>query len=311
MALLLSASLAWALVAQVSAQSADRVVATRGDAVVFESDLREAFLEIPEDLRQNVVGNPDKVGKILDELLLAQQIVRDSEQGRRWLESLEFRPDVGAFKRKATEIMDQRAAVESEEDLQELAREYFLADPSQYRLPDVYAFALAIQGTADSAAENSEQVQDDAESAASGEGAESAAAEQEAELPANLFGAGDDGAENLPEGVSVVRFDFDGLSKQPPIVVLAARSIREIGGSSKVFQLPDGRPAQIKLESLERGRQRQFEEVRDSIVERLRVDLKQATVRRYTVPLGNLPIDINGEALNSVAASFLKPSGES
>jgi hypothetical protein len=212
---------------------------------------------------------------------------------------------VAEFKRKATEIMDAHAAVESEEGLDQLAREYFLADPRQFKLPDTVEFSLArwrspALGLLDA-------------TSGSGEPAE-LLVEDANKAPVDLFElsavetAGKSG-EAAPNPL-VETLDRDALSKLPTVAVMAARSLREVGDSSSVFQLDEGVYAQMRLDKFEPGRQQGFDEVKGAIIQRLRVDLKQAAVRRHTVPLGQLPLDINGEALNAVARAFLDASGK-
>jgi peptidyl-prolyl cis-trans isomerase C len=135
--------------AAAQALSPDPVVATRGEVSLLLSDLDAGLQKVPEDLRAGYMRDPERVARLVDNLLISKQIATQARK-----EGLHQEPLVAAVLAVAENELLTREYLQrmlpspaEEEALEELARQTYRAHSDRFKSEPVWDISYLLAST--------------------------------------------------------------------------------------------------------------------------------------------------------------------
>lgn len=279
--------------AVLAAGDGDTVVTRRGTATVTLADV-DAYLEqIPAEQRAGFVADRDRAEKMLENLLLAEQLAneqREVEKAKGADPLLAARLRFVENEARAQYHIAHMRALAPTIDVKTLAREAYVASPEKYRLPDTFDLRHVLVKTGDrpeaAARELIEKVHAEA----------MARPDRFAELA--LEYSDDQGSRaqgGLLEGVD--------LASLAPSFAAAARSLTRPGEVSPVVQTDFGLHV-IQLVAIHPGKVRDFESVRAEIEAKVAADAAGRWAQQEIERLQNIPAQTDDTVANSIRTRY-------
>lgn len=267
------------------------VVVKQGNAVVTLADVDAYAQGIPAKDRHGFFDNPTRLESVLTSLLLQKQLAAEAR-------ALGIDKDAAAKPQIDLAIDTELAKLRMQKfrtdlkipDLDELAKEDYIAHKEKYQLPATVTVKHVLISTKD-------RSEDDARKLAEKVAAEAKASP--AGFDALIDKYSDDPAKASNHGVVT-----DAASgKYAPEFAQAAGALKKAGEISPVVKTGFGFHV---IELVERGepRKRSFDEVKDEIVARLRAEYAEKQVKGHTDTLRNQPIDANQELVASLRGRY-------
>lgn len=259
------------------------VVASQGSVELTLADIDTYAESIPAQHRARFFASPQRVERLLTNLLVQKQLAAAARAA-----GLDKDPSLQQPSRLS---LEQRLALAETRhfretlqvpDMEQLAKETYLADPDAY----AGSATLVIEQVLISTAERDE-----------GEARELAnrvareALQDPSKFTALIEQYSDDPAKASNQG------RLDNAATHPDATLASAvRMLQKPGEVSSAVKTDDGF---VVLKLIERGpsQKKSFEEVRAQIVERLRRDYVKRMVQEHTDVLRNQPIEANPDAL--------------
>lgn len=266
------------------------VIASQGGAHVTLADIDRFAERIPPERRKGFFDSPQRIEALILNLLLQRQQAALARAA-----GLDKDP---AFDVPSNLTLDERLArAETQHfretlkvpDLEQLARERYLADPAAYSVPatlDVEQVLVSTEGRGEAAArERAGQVAAEAR-------------KDPAQFAALVEKYSDDSGKATSHGL------VTGAGAHPdPAFAKAAEALRKPGDISPVVQTSDGFRV-LKLVAREPARKKPFDEVRTQISESLTSDYVKRMVQEHVDTLRNQPIDANPDLVASLRERY-------
>jgi peptidyl-prolyl cis-trans isomerase C len=287
------AAVCWApVVAQVPDKSdTSAVVAKQGSVEVTLADIDAFASRVPDSDRPVFFNNPERLQAVIVNLLLQKQLAAQAREA-----GLDNDPTVKAQIVLAIDDVLGKARIEQfkaslkDPDLEQLAKEEYLAHKETYRIParvDVKHVLISTETrTADEARALAETV------------------EKEARVDPDQFDAlvekySDDPSKATNHGL----MPDAGSGRYVPAFAKASTDLGKVGAISPVVQTKYGFHV-LKLVKLNPAKQREFSEVKPEIVMTLRKNYVDKAVKDHTDTIRNLPLDANPDAVASLRSRY-------
>lgn len=271
---------------------------------VTVEDVEQFVQQIPEGDRPGFFASPKRVEQMLQLLLTKKLVVRDVRQKRIGadpiLQNAPALDDEELYRQQMERIRD----ASSVPDLTDLARELYLADPTEY----------AVKGRRHVRYLMAAMEQERERGAPTASGVESARAaitklDEQVRSDRGAFDVlFDRYSQRAGEDGIIAGEDHDaGSDRHPDALRSATLELQEPGSLSGVVQAPLAFYI-VQLVSKEADRQPAFEEVKDSIIEAKRNEYIRRQVDEYLGGLRTTPPEVNHEALDALLERYaLKP----
>jgi len=277
------------------AQSGPSVtLATQGGVTITLEDVDAYVQKIPDSERAGFFRNPSRVDAMLRNLLVQRRLANDARRA-----GLDQSPDVAKQLLLAEEEVLARADAKrfrseiTVPDLTQLAKEKYLANKSQYSVPETLRIRQLVVSTDSRSEEEARKLAEDLlAQAASDPSAFEELIESRSDEPTREITRGE---------LDVTRNDRYGGA-----LTAAARSIAKAGEFAPVIQTSDGFHV-IQLMSKTPARQRSFDEVKDELRASLEREYVQKQISNRYDQLRNEPIESNGELINSLRDRYANP----
>jgi peptidyl-prolyl cis-trans isomerase C len=280
----------------IAAADGAKVVTKRGTAAVTLGDV-DAYIEvIPTEQRAGFVDSGERVEKMLENLLLAEQLAnsqREVEKAKGVDPLLTARLRFVENEARAQYYLATMRADAPKVDAKALAREAYAAAPEQFRLPDTFDLRHVLVKTGDrpeaAARELIDKVHADA----------LAHPDQFAEL-AKKYSEDQSNREQggLLEGVD--------LATLTPAFAAAAQALSRPGEVSPVVQTPYGLHV-IQLVERHPGKERSFESVQKELEAKVSADAAGRWAQREIERLQNIPAQTDDAVANSIRTRYGEP----
>lgn len=267
------------------------VVVKQGDTVVTLADV-DAFAQgMPPKDRRGFFDNPNRLESLLTNLLLQKQLAAEARAiGIDKDASIKPQLDLAVETELAKIRMQKFRADLKIPDLDELAKEDFIAHKEKYQLPASVTVKHVLISTKD-------RSEDDARALAEKVAGEAKA--NPAGFDALVDKYSDDPGKAGNHGVIA-----DAASgKYAPEFAQAAGALKKPGEISPVVKTSFGFHV-IDLISREAARVRSFDDVKPEIVARLRGEYAEKQVKDHTDKLRNQPIDANQDLVASLRGRY-------
>jgi peptidyl-prolyl cis-trans isomerase C len=272
------------------ADSGEEVLATRGEAVLYQSDFDAHMSRIPAEHRAAVIRSPERFQKIVNNLLLSKQLASaGSDAGYDQEPLVKKRMDLASSEELGRAWLDHYLDEQDHADYEAMAREYYLVNKSEYVSElklDVTHLLIGFDNREPEAAlELAERLRAEI-------------GENPAKFDSLVMEYSEDPSvssnegrfRNVARGQMVKPFETAAFSLQPG----------EISGPVETrfgYHL-------IRLDARREPYQRSYEEMRPALIEKMR-DEHRATVRTtYLQQFQNQDVLISNEALQSLTSRY-------
>jgi peptidyl-prolyl cis-trans isomerase C len=280
-----------------ASEGEDPVVVRRGSAELRMSEIDARLDEVPSDRRAGLMDSPERIDAMLNQLLLLEQLANEAvAEGLEKDPRLQRQLDLVRNRLLAQFRLEQlREKAAKGTDFELLARERYLANRSNFAVPETRTIRHVLVSTGGrSEAEARTAIDAVTARLAAGE-----ALADVARTSSDDRGTRDAGGliADIPPGTTDPEFER-------AMNALAAPGDRtpQPVRSSYGWHV-------IELVSINPGRQKPFEEVRDEILAELRNAAVEKQVRAYTDQLNSLPLDADPALVASLRSRY-KPEGE-
>lgn len=281
--------------------SDDPVVVRRGTAELSLSEIDARVDEVPPDRRAGLMDSPERIDAMLNQLLLLEQLANEAvDEGLEKDPRLQRQLDLVRHRLLAQFRLEQlREKAAAGTDFESLARERYLANKGQYTVPETRTVRHLLVSTGG-------RSEAEARTAIDAVGRRLAAGESLADVARDSsddHGTREAGGllADIPPGTTDPNFER-------AMLALAAPGDRT----------PEPVRSQygwhyIELVSINPGRQKPYEEVREQILAELRNAAVEKQVRAYTDQLNSLPLDADPALVASLRSRYktddAKPAG--
>jgi peptidyl-prolyl cis-trans isomerase C len=284
------------LIAPMALPAADdgaKVVTRRGTATVTLSDVDAYVGAIPQEQRAGFVDSEERVEKMLENLLLAEQLAnsqRESEKAKGVDPLLTARLRFVENEARAQYYLASMRADAPKVDVRALAREAYAAAPEQYRLPDTFDLRHVLIKTGDRPEAAARELVDTVHAQAL------AHPDQFAELAKRYSeDQGNSANGGLIEGVA--------LATLTPDFAAAAQALTRPGEISPVVQTPYGLHV-IELVARHPGQARSFESVQAELEAKVAADAAGRWAQHEIQGLQNIPAQTDDAVANTIRTRY-------
>jgi peptidyl-prolyl cis-trans isomerase C len=274
-----------------------RVVSQAGVTVTL-GDVDQYMQRVPEDKRAGFIDSPKRVESMLLNMLRIKQLARQARQMK--LDPTLDPDDDGTsplpWSREedlARRRLEQFTKGIQIPDLTTLAREVYLTHKQEYFIPEKAEIQQVVISTAKHSDDEARQLAEKVRSLALAQSDDfDRLVEEYSDEPSK--------AERHGKGEIVV------ATNSPPEIVEAVTALKEPGAVSPVVRTRAGYCV-IKLLNRTPGRQREFDEIKDQLLESLRTQYVDNRRRDFLDELTSQPLDPNPDALAALPARYGVP----
>lgn len=274
-----------------AAESPSTVVAKQGKAIVTLADI-DAFADgIPKEQRPGFFNDPTRIENLIGALLLKKQLAAEARET-----GLDRDPAVQGQIALATDDALSKARTQRFKaelkipNFDELAKEDYIGHKEKYVVPGKLDVKHVLISTKTRSSEEAKAL--------------AATVEKEARAHPDQFDAlvekySEDPSKEANKGL----MQEAGSNRYMPAFSEAARALKKAGDISPVIETKYGFHV-LKLVERTPDKQQTFADVREKIVERLRNEYVDKTVRAHTDGLRNQPIDATPELVASLRSRY-------
>jgi parvulin-like peptidyl-prolyl isomerase len=273
----------------------DPVVVRRGSAELRLSEIDARLDEVPADRRAGLMDSPERIDAMLNQLLLLEQLANEAiEEGLQTDPRLQRQLDLVRNRLLAQFRLEQlREKAAASTDFESLARERYLANKSSYTVPATRTVRHVLVSTEGRSEAEARAIIDAlAARIAAGESLADVARDRSDDVASRANGGL---IADIPPGTTDPEFEraMDALAAPGDRTPSPVRS--KYG-----WHL-------IELVSINPGRQKSYEEVREQILAEVRNAAVEKQVRSHTDQLNNLPLDADPDLVASLRSRY-KPA---
>jgi peptidyl-prolyl cis-trans isomerase C len=277
------------------APDSDKVIASRGTAGITLGELDARMEEVPPDRRAGLMDSPERIDTMLQQMLLVEQLADEAlAEGLDKDPRIERQLDL-ARKRLLTQLRIEqlRKIAEGTVDMDTLARERYAANRASYVVPESRTARHVLVSTKERSEQDARaRIDALAKRLSAGESLEALAREASDDAGTRADGG------LIPDilaGATDPAFDAALQNLEQPGAITPEPVLSQFG-----WHL-------IELVSINAGRQKSYDEVRDQLLAEIQVTNVERQVRSHTDALNSLPIDADPEVVASLRTRYQTP----
>ncbi len=279
-----------------AAADSSTVVARRGGQEVTLAEIDARVAEVPEQHRAGFMDNPQRIEKLVRDLLLMQQLAAEAEaEGLDKDPTLAAQLDLARVRFLATKRLEQLARAQPAGDLELLAHEQYSANPDRFAEPDSAEVRhLLIKRACRS--------DDEARKLADGYRQRVVDGKAKLEDLARQFSE-DDGTKN-GGGLIMVR-----PGTMVPPFEKASLDLAKPGDIAPLVETEYGYHV-IELVRKFPGHKQTYEQVKPALIQQIDQERRGRTVREHTDQLQNLAIEADEPTVASLRSRYVTASAQ-